>query len=185
MYREEWRQVTGVRDIPDGVYSVSSLGRVRREVYGQGCKGQHKIKKLIVHKSGYAFVPLYWNNKCTGISVHRLVATAFLGPKPKGFGVNHKNCIKTDNRAVNLEYMTDQENLEHARVNGLFRRCSHPRENNGNSKLTESQVLVIRRDYRLGLGEKMAKKYGVSRRQIWSIMQGKSWKLNKGLDAGV
>ena len=45
---------------------------------------------------------------------HHLVAAAFLGPRPLGMQINHKNGIKTDNYFTNLEYVTPSQNSWHA-----------------------------------------------------------------------
>lgn len=54
--------------------------------------------------------------------IHRLVAEYFI-PKPEGKNViNHKNCIRSDNRADNLEWCTQKENLEYAISLGNIKR---------------------------------------------------------------
>ena len=49
-------------------------------------------------------------------SVHRLVALAFCSGYREGMVVNHKNGIRDDNRAVNLEWVTHSENVSHGYV---------------------------------------------------------------------
>ena len=47
-----------------------------------------------------------------GIRVHRIVATAFLGPKPRpDLVIDHKDSIRVNNRPENLHYVTRFENL--------------------------------------------------------------------------
>ncbi len=87
-------------------------------------------------KTGYLQVNLYRAGRPVHFYVHRLVADAFLGPIKPGLVVNHKNGIKTDNRASNLEITTVEENLRHAHRTGLVRRGRH-------SKFTDEQILRV------------------------------------------
>lgn len=104
---EEWRPVVG-RWL---THEVSNLGRVRRTAAGQGAvAGQ--ILSCYMTEHGYLRV--------LDKFVHWVVAEAFLGPRPEGLQINHKNGRKTDNRAVNLEYVTRSENMQHAVRTGLF-----------------------------------------------------------------
>jgi hypothetical protein len=51
--------------------------------------------------------------------LHRLIAGTFIpNPENKPF-VNHKNGIKTDNRAENLEWVSHQENVQDAYEKGF------------------------------------------------------------------
>lgn len=98
-------------------YAVSNLGNVYR-VYG--LSGRLKKLKLGKGKNGYLIVRLC--NKIT-ISIHREVAKAFLpAPMLPNMTVNHKNGIKSDNRAENLEWLTKQENIIHS-IYMLGKRC--------------------------------------------------------------
>lgn len=103
MQSEIWKDVPGY----SGLYQVSNLGRVMsyRNQYGHGPRIIHGEKT----KSGYIQVKL---NK-ERFKVHRLVALAFI-PNPDGFPqINHKNEIKTDNRAENLEWCTGKYNVNY------------------------------------------------------------------------
>ncbi len=63
------------------------------------------------------------DGKCAVKLVHCLIALAFFGPADGRF-VNHKNGMKTDNRVENLEYVTRQENIQHAFSTGLINRTT-------------------------------------------------------------
>lgn len=51
---------------------------------------------------------------------HRLVAQAFLPPVEGKLIVHHKNAIRNDNRATNLEWVTQAENMHYAINEGRF-----------------------------------------------------------------
>ena len=54
------------------------------------------------------------NGKSVTIAVHTAVARAFCDGYESGKQVNHKNGKKTDNDYTNLEWVTRQENIDHA-----------------------------------------------------------------------
>ena len=100
----------------EGLYQVSNLGRVkslRRWNAGE------RILKSIKNKNGYYRVHLLKNGNSKNFYIHRLVVGAFLENKENKPCTNHKNGIKADNRAENLEHCTIGENNKHAFDTGL------------------------------------------------------------------
>ena len=81
---------------------------------------RHKWLKKSLSRFGYYRVTLYRQRKPKTVSVHRLVATAFLdNPSGDKVQVNHKNEIKTDNRAENLEWCTCSYNINYGSRNSI------------------------------------------------------------------
>ena len=105
---ELWAAIAGFP-----AYEVSSLGAVRHTATG-------KIRKQPIHWKGYPVVGLMRDRVRSSHSVHRLVARAFVANNDCKPCVNHKNGIKTDNRAENLEWVTVNENNAHAAQHGLM-----------------------------------------------------------------
>ncbi len=118
---EEWRPVVG-----QCAYEVSSEGRIRRCAPGhrQGV-GRGRVGYILrpsVSRFGYYRIELLQFGRRYKLLVHRLVAEAFLGPRPEHLEVNHKNGNKLDNRPDNLEYVTRSQNMLHAFATGLKKR---------------------------------------------------------------
>lgn len=151
--REEWRPVFG----HEGHYMVSSLGRVFS-------LGAGRVMAQYLTERGYLKVELSISGKPTRRFAHRLVAEAFIGPCPPGITVNHIDGVKTNNTIRNLEYLTREENIAHfsaARPRGV--------------KLTRIQAEEIRSLKELLPTKTIAKRFGVSRQTVNSILSGQSW----------
>lgn len=98
---EIWKEIDGL----DG-YLVSDQGQVKSLNYRR--TGKEQILKQS-ETGGYKVVCLQGKN----FYVHRLVAEAFIPNLENKTEVNHINCITTDNRAENLEWVSKNENISH------------------------------------------------------------------------
>lgn len=72
-----------------------------------------KVMKPVSNGLGYLQVSLVKEGIRYRKYVHVLVAEAFLGSKPKGLEVNHKDRNKSNNHVDNLEYISHRENVLH------------------------------------------------------------------------
>jgi len=104
---------------------------------------------------------------------HSLVAAAFIGPRPADKReINHRNGVKRDNSAANLEYVTPQENKRHAAAAGLCARG----ERNGATSLTDADVAQMKARLRAGWPQvAVAARYGVGRSLVSRVATGASW----------
>lgn len=117
---EEWKDIPGY----EGLYQVSNLGRVYsypKELFGVNAgidKHNGKILNGCCNKKGYYQVGLSKEGKVETITVHKLVAMAFLGHKPDGMAivVDHKDNNPLNNRLGNLQLITNRENASKDRV---------------------------------------------------------------------
>ena len=98
---ENWQPVKGYDDL----YEVSDQGRVKSLKYGK-----EKILKPQKNTHGYLHVKLCKDGQCKTITVHRLVAGAFIQNPNNLETVNHKDENKLNNTANNLEWMSIGDN---------------------------------------------------------------------------
>lgn len=116
MEEEIWREVPGY----EGRYWVSDFGRIKNR----------RGFSYLFNKRGYVGVKLHLKGKKRNFFVHRIVMMSFIGGSH--LQVNHKNGIKTDNRLINLEYVTQEENFRHY-MECLYDKEKHVNKIRGNS----------------------------------------------------
>lgn len=163
---ETWKKIPGFSR-----YEASTLGRLRSLNYKR--TGKIKVLKPAMDIDGYLKTMLLGDaGKYKSWRVHKWIALTYIGEKPKGLEVNHIDGDKANNAPSNLEYVTRSRNLLHAYEIDLIQ----PKKGslNGNSKLTEDEVIEIRTHAKRNApnyGRKnLACKYGVSEAQIKDIV---------------
>jgi hypothetical protein len=161
----EWRSVL------DGFYEVSSDGQVRRARAASNAK-VGKVLRAQLNRCGYFVVGVCMNGKKRLIPVHSLVAGAFLGPRPDGMHIDHIDGCKVHNAASNLEYVTPKINTIRAHKLGLAAvHDRHPQ-----AKLTSDQAARLYQIMQSAHNKShLAKEYGISRRALRFIQQGRTW----------
>lgn len=112
---EEWRPVEGY----EGYYEVSNTGRVRSLNYNH--TGKPRDLKPKIDRYGYKVVHIHRGKTHKHLTVHRLVAIAFLPRRDGCNQVNHIDCNKQNNHVDNLEWCSNLENMQHADRNGLMK----------------------------------------------------------------
>lgn len=104
--------------------------------------------------------------------VHRLVAEKYIPNPEHKEQVNHKDGDKTNNSVANLEWVTNQENRNHAVKNNLHLcgdKCPW-------AKLNSQQVIEIRENTQYS-NEELAKIYNVSVTTITDVLNFRTWKI--------
>lgn len=134
---EQWKDVSGY----EGLYQVSSLGRVRsldRVIIDNCCKRKLKGKllKSTQHngKQPYKYVSLSKDGIIKKIFIHRLVAEAFIDNPEGKLQVNHIDGNPSNNLVNNLEWVTNAENTQHAYDTKLNKKKQLHIKYNGETK---------------------------------------------------
>lgn len=114
---EIWKEIDGFQ----GQFSISNLGRVKQNKVTFVSQQNHvlnykeKIIKPFTWQSKYLRVDLQSKRKDNKIRlatyVHTLVAKYFIGERPIGYVIDHIDGNYLNNRADNLRYVTQQENV--------------------------------------------------------------------------
>ena len=154
------------------VYFVSNMGRIlSRKYYGHpkwGLLNPARSGKSAQKGTGYPQVVLYIDGKKVRPKVHRLVAEHFI-PNPKKLPqVDHLNGNTMDNRAENLEWVSNTENQRRFRMR--------------QGKLNPEKADRIRKDWKSWHGTQEAfcieqsQKMSVCLNSIKNVLNGKTWK---------
>ena len=164
---EHWLPVVGY----EGLYEVSDLGRVK-SLPRSGTPGG--ILKPSIN-TGHPYLKVGLTRDCMTRSpkVHILVARAFLGPCREGFEVCHGPGGPQDNRLANLSYGTHVKNMADQRRDGTLIAGVRA----AGAMLDDEIVRECR--VRAGAGETsaaLAREFGVSRKTMWAVVAGKTWK---------
>ena len=105
---EKWKEISGY----EGLYEVSDQGRVKS--LGNDKSRKEKILKPWKTHDGYLKVALRKDGHTKRTSVHRLVAEAFIQNPNNLETVNHKDEVKINNVASNLEWMSRADNVAYS-----------------------------------------------------------------------
>ena len=161
----EWMPIPGLPG-----YEACRSGLIRCVI---SRRGSHLgVLKATKHHKGYARhgISSQDGRRVTKLA-HYLVAQTFLGDPKPGQVVNHKNGIKGDNRADNLEWATLAENTSLAWRTGL---CTPAKgESNGSAKLTSAIAMEIRESN--ASSASLAARFGVSKVQVNKIKRKEAW----------
>lgn len=167
--KEMWKQITDY----EGLYEISNYGRVksvsrwrRSSKGGKGYTTKEKMLATRLNNDGYPTVTLCKDSKSKNKRIHRLICGAFLPNPLEKPQVNHKNGIKYDYRMCNLEWVTREENVQHAYDTGLM---------SDQHKLTEEDEIMLRKVFGWGYStmQELADSYGVCRNVVSKAINNK------------
>lgn len=176
MEKEIWKDIIDF----EGCYQISSLGRIRSLDRFVTCRNggvklfKGKIKNVSENRRRYKSICLSKNSKTKNFDIHRLLAIHFIPNPGNKKEVNHIDGNRMNNDLSNLEWSTPSENALHAHKTGLISntgRKNHKRAR----KLTDNQVIDIKKNYKRGMAKILSQKYNVSKECIYSIWGGYSW----------
>jgi hypothetical protein len=175
--QEEWRAVVGF----EGRYEVSNLGRVKslkRKVAIRHGKTRTVRERIVAvcfrGYGGYPRLTLSKPNDLGGAvnsvstTVHTLVLTAFVGPRPPGAQCRHLDGNPTNSKLGNLCWGTVKENAA-----DRVRHASSAGSRNPKSKLREPEIARIRNTP--ASVTELAKLFGVAKSTISRARRGLAW----------
>jgi len=160
-------------------YQVSNEGLIRT-VDRYGWAANRKPPRLsgktinpTLRKDGYYQFNVRKEGKTLIKYVHHVVAEAFLGIKPEGHEVCHRDGNPSNNLASNLRYDTPTGNQADKKLHGTYRAV----DNHPASLMTNAEVLKMRKLYKEGYSVKeIHSMFPYKWQTVYFATTGRSWK---------
>ena len=160
---EHWKVVEGTY----GALEVSDLGRVKSNLR------DGRILKTVPDKKGYQRLRMTIKREKYSFKLHRLVAEAFV-PNPENKPqVNHIDGNKNNNRADNLEWVSNRENAHHAIENGLWDGVFNASLKTNEARKKPIIAVSIKTGERLNFGSIGDAERALGTRHITDVLKGK------------
>jgi NUMOD4 motif/HNH endonuclease len=175
---EKWLPVVGY----EGLYEVSNCGRVRSLARNVRSKNPNKFylkpgRILVLVPSRYVYLDVCLSDKDGRSKSHRvasIVTAAFIGPRPGGLQIDHKDGDKQNNCVWNLRYVTPKAN----KGAGNYTQRHPSGEDNGFSKLTKQDAVEIRRLALEGMSQKeIGKIFNIHQTHVGKIINHALWRI--------
>jgi hypothetical protein len=167
---EAWAQIKGF----EGVYEVSTLGRIRsldrpQRVRGNGISLQKGAILKQWKQGSYMYCDLRMPSIKKKARIHVVVLETFVCARPDGMVACHNNGDSTDNRLCNLRWDTPEKNAKDKILHGTHKYG----ELCPKAKLTEDQAIAILESTKTYA--ETAKEFGVCKSTVTHIKTGRNW----------
>lgn len=162
MMSEFWKPIPSTNSL----YQASSLGRIK------GRFGRVLSPLFEAKRGGYKSIQVRGCAPPIRRRVARLVCEAFHGAPPDGFEADHIDGNRINDCPENLRWLSVEENRA--------RRTPPAGERNGNAKITLEEAREV--FGAVGRHADIAAKFGISRRTVGKIKEGKLWKILTNMD---
>lgn len=174
--KEIWKDIRGY----EGLYKISNLGKVvsiprmMMRKNGKAMRINGSQKRFGIGSNGYYRVGLYdGNGNKKMVSVHRLLAIAFIPNPDNKPCINHKDSNRLNLSLENLEWVTYQENTDHSIKQGLFGMLGQTGDLHNNSKAVIAIDIKTRTERRFGSQREAARVLNLNQSNIGRVVKGK------------